>query len=123
MLDGRYRDEHLMELRCCFKKTTELPPLPTRKHVRGRRPHDPAFDVRTAMYLMLGLDLTAMEGLGELNALTLISELGTDMAKWIDCSSDGSPHERVGQRARGQFVVGGRRREGDSRFRKRQGAD
>ena len=105
-LDGRYRDEHLMELRCCFhmweqylamivqvdeaiaaqlrrmKKTTELPPLPKRKHVRGRRPHDPAFDVRTALYLMLGLDLTAMEGLDELNALTLISELGTDMAKW-----------------------------------------
>ena len=60
-LDGRYRDEHLMELRCCFhmweqylamiaevdgaiaaqlqrmKKHTELPPLPKRKHVRGRR--------------------------------------------------------------------------------------
>ena len=54
-----------MELRCCFKKTTELPPLPKRKHVRGRRPHDPVFDVRTALYLMLGLDLTAMEGLDE----------------------------------------------------------
>ena len=105
-LDGRYRDEHLMELRCCFhmweqylamiaevdgaiaaqlqrmKKHTELPPLPKRKHVRGRRPHDPAFDVRTALYLTLGMDLTELEGLDELNALTLISELGTDMSKW-----------------------------------------
>jgi transposase len=105
-LDGRYRDEHLLELRCCFhmweqylamivqvdeaiaaqlrsmKQTTELPPLPKRKHVRGRRPHDPAFDVRTALYLMLGLDLTALEGLDEMNALTLISELGTDFTKW-----------------------------------------
>ena len=105
-LDGRYRDEHLLELRCCFhmweqylamiakvddaiaaqlqrmKKTTELPPLPKRKHVRGRRPHDPTFDVRTALYLMLGMDLTELEGLDELNALTLISELGTDMTKW-----------------------------------------
>jgi transposase len=105
-LDGRYRDEHLLELRCCFhmweqylamivavdsaiatqlqrmKKATELPPLPKRKHVRGRRPHDPAFDVRTALYLMLGMDLTELEGLDELNALTLISELGTDMTKW-----------------------------------------
>jgi len=105
-LEGRYRAEHLMELRCCFhlweqylamivevdraiaaqlgslKKTTELPPLAKRKHVRGRRPHDPAFDVRTALYLMLGLDLTEFEGLDELNALTLISELGTDFTKW-----------------------------------------
>jgi len=105
-LDGRYRDEHLLELRCCFhlweqylamiaevdraiaaqlqrmKKTAELPPLAKREHVRGRRPHDPAFDVRTALYLMLGLDLTALDGLDELSALTLISELGTDMAKW-----------------------------------------
>ena len=95
-----------MELRCCFhmwaqylvmivevdraivaqmqrmKKTTALPPLTKRKHVRGRRPHDPAFDVRTALYLMLGLDLTELEGLDELNALTLVSELGTDMTKW-----------------------------------------
>ncbi len=105
-LDGRYRDEHLMELRCSFylweqhllmiaevddaiatqlrrmKTETELPPLAKRKHVRGRRPHDPTFDVRTALYLMLGVDLTALEGLDELNALTLISELGTDFAKW-----------------------------------------
>jgi transposase len=105
-LDGRYRDEHLLELRCCFhmweqylamivevdhaiaaqlrrmRTTTELPPLPKRKHVRGRRPHDPAFDVRTALYLMLGTDLTELEGLDEMNALTLISELGTDFTKW-----------------------------------------
>lgn len=105
-LEGRYRDEHLLELRCGFhlweqylkmiadvdraiaaqlqrmKKITTLPPLTKRKHLRGRRPHDPTFDVRTALYLMLGVDLTELEGLDELNALTLISELGTDMAKW-----------------------------------------
>ncbi len=105
-LEGRYRDEHVLELRCCFHlweeylamiaevdeanavqlrrvtKTTPLPPLVKRKHVRGRRPHDPAFDVRTALYLMLGLDLTELEGLDELNALTLVSELGTDLSKW-----------------------------------------
>ncbi len=35
-----------------MKKTTvlpPLPPLPPRKHVRGRRPHDPKFDVRMAL--------------------------------------------------------------------------
>ena len=105
-LEGRYRDEHVLELRCCvhlweqylamiaevdgaiaaqlraMAKTTELPPLPKRKHVRGRRPHDPTFDVRQALYLMLGVDLTELDGLDEMNALTLVSESGTDMTKW-----------------------------------------
>ena len=106
VLDGRYCGEHLMELRCCFqlweqylamivvvdgviaaqlqrtKKTAKLPPLAKRKQVRGRRPHEPAFDVRTALQLMLGVDLTELEGLDELNALTLIGKLGIDFAKW-----------------------------------------
>jgi transposase len=105
-LEGRYRDEHVLELRCCFHlweeylkmiaevdaaiaaqlrtmtTSTALPPLPKRKHVRGRRPHDPQFDVRTALYRMTGIDLTELEGLDEMNALTLVSELGTDMTKW-----------------------------------------
>jgi transposase len=65
-----------------MEKSSTLPPLPRRGHVRGRRPHDPGFDVRTALYRILGLDLTAMEGFDELHALTLISELGTDRTKW-----------------------------------------
>jgi hypothetical protein len=105
-LDGRYRDEHLLELRCCLHlwehyiemiaavdraiakqleamaSQTLLPPLSKKKRVRGRRPHDPGFDVRTALYLMVGIDLTAIEGIDEIHALTLIGELGTDFAKW-----------------------------------------
>ena len=34
------------------------------------------------MSLILGVDLTELEGLDELNALALISELGTDFTKW-----------------------------------------
>ncbi len=34
------------------------------------------------MSLILGVDLTELEGLDELNALTWISELGTDFTKW-----------------------------------------
>ncbi len=105
-LDGRYRAEHVLELRCCLamwekyqevigvvdesiagqlremKKQTLLPPLPPKKRVRGRRPHDPGFDVRTALYLTLGVDLTAIEGIDEMHALTLVSELGCDFTKW-----------------------------------------
>lgn len=106
-LDGRYRPEHLLELRCnltLWEKYQEviaavdvaiaeqlrsmgghtgLPPLEPRIRVRGRRPHDPRFDVRTALYYVAGVDLTAIEGIDELHALTLVSELGTDFSKWL----------------------------------------
>ena len=105
-LDGRYRPEHVTELKCCLamwekyrevvaeldleiaaqlrsmRRRTELPPLPPKPRMRGRKPHDPAFDVREALYYLIGVDLTAIEGIDELNALTLVSELGTDFAKW-----------------------------------------
>jgi len=105
-LDGRYRPEHLLELRCnltlwekyqeviatvdvaiaaqlrAMRRHTELPPLEPRTRVRGRKPHDPGFDVRTALYYVTGVDLIAIEGIDEVHALTLVSELGTDLSKW-----------------------------------------
>jgi transposase len=105
-LDGRYRLEHVTELTLCLTmwdkyqeviaeldqaiakqlrtmaKQTLLPPLPPKPRVRGRKPHDPRFDVRTALYDLVGIDLTAIEGIDEIHALTLISELGTDFTKW-----------------------------------------
>jgi transposase len=105
-LDGRYRSEHVTELKLCLKMweqyqevigelddaiaeqlrvmkpTRTLPPLPPKPRVRGRKPHDPRFDVRTALYYLSGVDLTAIEGIDEIHALTLISELGTDFTKW-----------------------------------------
>ena len=105
-LDGRYRPEHLTELRCCLamwdkyqevigeldeviaaqlramRREPALPPLPPKPRVRGRKPHDPKFDVREALYYVTGVDLTAVEGIDEVHALTLVSELGTDFTKW-----------------------------------------
>jgi transposase len=72
-LDGRYRPEHLCELKSCLamwdnyqdvigeldtviaaqlrvmRRESSLPPLPPRPRVRGRKPHDPKFDVRQAL--------------------------------------------------------------------------
>lgn len=105
-LDGRYRPEHVTALRLhlrlwdqyrlaiaeldteidthlkSMKKTSTLPPLPKKTRVRGRKPHDPGFDVRTALYLATGVDLTVIEGIDEIHALTLVSELGSDFSKW-----------------------------------------
>ena len=105
-LDGRYRPEHLSELRSSLtmwekhleviaeldaeiqshlvtmRRQSELPRLLSKTRVRGRKPHDPKFDVRQALYYLTGVDLTAIEGIDEIHAITLISELGTDMTKW-----------------------------------------
>ena len=105
-LDGRYRLEHITELKLnlamweqyqrvigeldeviakqlhALRRQTELPPLPPRPRRRGRKPHDPRFDVRRALYYMVGIDLIQIEGIDELHALTLVSELGTDFTKW-----------------------------------------
>ncbi len=105
-LDGRYRPEHLSELRSSLvmwekhlevigeldaeiqshlvtmRRHSEMPRLSAKPRVRGRKPHDPKFDVRQALYYATGVDLTEIEGIDEIHALTLISELGTDMTKW-----------------------------------------
>jgi transposase len=105
-LAGRYRPEYVTELRLCLsswekyqevigeldtiiaaqlqtmRRQTALPELELKPRVRGRKPHDPGFDVREALSYVTGVDLTAIEGIAELHALTLVSELGTDFTKW-----------------------------------------
>jgi transposase len=41
-----------------------------------------AFDVRAALYAILGMDLTLIHGLGPYLVLKLISECGTDLSAW-----------------------------------------
>ena len=105
-LDGRYRAEYVSGLRVglrmwesyqeviatldaeidahlrAMRRVSPLPPLPPKARVRGRKPHDPHFDVRTALYYATGVDLTAIEGIDAIHALTLVSELGSDFTKW-----------------------------------------
>jgi transposase len=40
------------------------------------------FDVRYSLIKLAGVDLCGVEGIGEVSALELISEIGTDMNKW-----------------------------------------
>jgi transposase len=105
-LTGTYRDEHLFALRQAYqawqfyrkqrdtidvqiaqqlarmKQDRALPPLKARSHPRSRYANEPGFDVRTALYYVVGIDLTEIEGIAEMTALTLISEIGPNVSKF-----------------------------------------
>lgn len=59
----------------------DLPPLP-KARIKGRQANAPAFDVRAALYGVLGTDLTQIHGLGPSLALKLVAECGTDLRAW-----------------------------------------
>jgi transposase len=106
-LQGNYRPEHLFALQqgldlydyysqkihecdleieakfAAFKPQIDLEqkPLPPPKKKRKRK-NVPHFDLRTALYQTVGVDLTRIDGLDVLTAQTIIAEIGTDMSAW-----------------------------------------
>ena len=105
-LEGHWRPEHLFALRqavelfdfyrqqitACdaqiedclhtFQDRSAGRPLdkPTRR--RNRQKNQPAFDVRSHLFRITGVDLTAIEGIDAQTALKLIGEIGLDMSRW-----------------------------------------
>jgi transposase len=105
-LTGNYRPEHLFALRHALEiydflngkiaecdaeiaavlevlntdRAAPAQPLPPVRHQRGK--HEPRFDVRGALYTLLGADLSQIHGLGPYTVLRLIGECGDDMRKW-----------------------------------------
>lgn len=108
-LRGDYRPEHLFVLSqalelydvynakiaaCEEQIATELPhlvdkvdveakPLPDRKPGRRARLDQMGdVDLRAELYQKVGVDLTAIEGIGVLTALTLLTEVGPDLSRF-----------------------------------------
>jgi transposase len=105
-LNGNYRGEHVFALRQALElydfhqsKIAECDveieealsvlnsdhdgpevPLPAVRHARGR--NEPKFDVRAALYTLLGADLSQIHGFGPYTVLRLVAECGDDMTKW-----------------------------------------
>jgi transposase len=50
--------------------------------VRTKQVNAPCFDVRAALFGLLGIDLTQIHGLGPALALKLVGECGTDLKAW-----------------------------------------
>ncbi len=104
-LTGTYREEHLFELKLTYEawqfslgqvETVDgqialqlgrmkcdgaLPPLKPKARPK-RRVNAPRFDVRAALYYVVGLDLTEIEGVSELTALTVISVIGPEVSQF-----------------------------------------
>lgn len=58
-------------------------PLPQPKHPRHKpQGNQPAFDLRTHLYRISGVDFTAIDGLGILTVQTIISEVGLDPSRF-----------------------------------------
>jgi transposase len=56
-----------------------LPPAPTHRKPRKNQAN---FDLTTALFQTVGVDLTAIDGIDALTAQTVISEIGLDMNRW-----------------------------------------
>lgn len=65
----------------CATVSAPEAPLPKARH-RTRQPNALAFNVRQALYDLLGIDLTQIHGCGPYLSLKLISECGTDLSRW-----------------------------------------
>jgi transposase len=106
-LTGHYRAEHLFALEqalalydtyqhkvmACDQRietvlkglsTYGLDPgaVPAPRRRMSRQPNEPSFDLRGALYAVLGQDLTRIHGLGPSLALKLVAECGTDLTAW-----------------------------------------
>ena len=104
-LQGHWRKEHIFELtqalelyrfyqgkiaECDREIEAQLerfedrsdgqPPAPNGK--KRNQKNAPRFDVQSQLYRMTGVDLTRIDGIDGYTALKVISEVGTDMAKW-----------------------------------------
>ncbi len=103
-LQGNWREEHLFCLRQsvalhreyqrqlalvdeqieAYLRTFEdhsSHPLPAAKRRKPGK-HEPAFNIRSLLYPLTGVDLTSIAGIGPHAALRLVAETGTDMGRW-----------------------------------------
>ena len=75
-------DEKIEEQMSRFAPKSDPKDLPKKPGGSSRRKNQPHFDVREELYRMTGVDLTRIDGIDELTALTVICESGTDVTNF-----------------------------------------
>src|SRR6202790_1583713 len=65
-----------------IRRARQAGPLPSPRRYRSRQQNSLLFDVRAALFALLGKDLTQINGLGPYLALKLIAECGDDLSAW-----------------------------------------
>jgi hypothetical protein len=59
-------------------------PLPPARVTKKPRDNEPRFEVRAPLHQLTGgIDLTQIDGITPYTALKLVSEIGTDMSRWV----------------------------------------
>jgi transposase len=111
-LEGHYQEEYLFQLRQSLdlfdyynlllsqcdleieKHYAQLPPKvdvltkplpPAKKNRKRPRRNQARFDLRTKLYQMAGVDLTAIDGCNATTIQVVLSETGVDMSAWKTC--------------------------------------
>lgn len=59
-----------------------LPEEKRRNRRKKKRGNSPQFDLRQLLYLMSGVDLTRVDGIDVITAMTVVAEAGYDMSPW-----------------------------------------
>jgi transposase len=60
----------------------EHPLKPLKRNTNRKSKNSPAFDLRTQLYRITGVDLTRVDGLNASTVQDIITDIGTDMSKW-----------------------------------------
>ena len=58
-------------------------PLPAGRRRQKPRANEPRFDIRTPLHQLTHVDLSQIDGIGPYHALRWLSEIGTDMTRWL----------------------------------------
>src|SRR5262249_23450623 len=59
-----------------------LPEEKRKEGLKKKRGNAPQFDLRSQLFRMTGTDLTQIDGIDVMTAMTILSEAGSDMSKW-----------------------------------------
>src|SRR5882672_2700705 len=59
-----------------------LPEEKRKERLKKKKGNKPLFDLRSGLFRMTGTDLTRIDGVDVMTAITILSEAGSDMSKW-----------------------------------------